>query len=48
MPIIISGFFPGVMKNETVIQEIINQIDDEIAYAIPKRYIKWNIGNMDL
>lgn len=48
IPIIISGFFPGVMKNETVIQEIINQIDDEIAYAIPKRYIKWNIGNMDL
>lgn len=36
------------MKNESVIQEIINERDDEIAYAIPQRYIKWNIGNMDL
>lgn len=41
-------FIPGGMKNESIIKETKTQRDDDIAYAIPKRYIKWNIGNMDL
>lgn len=32
----------------SVIQEMKIQRDDDITYAIPKRDIKWNIGNMDL
>ncbi|VCX37786.1 unnamed protein product [Gulo gulo] len=40
--------YSGGMKNESIIIETKTQRDDDIAYAIPKRYIKWNIGNMDL
>ncbi|KAI4545109.1 hypothetical protein MG293_005375 [Ovis ammon polii] len=39
--------FPGMMRNETVVLEGKVWKNSDIAYAIPKRYIKWDIGNMD-
>ncbi|XDA90698.1 hypothetical protein R6Z07F_020304 [Ovis aries] len=45
-----SGFpskYSGMMRNETVVLEGKVWKNSDIAYAIPKRYIKWDIGNMD-
>lgn len=36
------------MKNESVVLDTKTPTDDDIAYAIPKRYMKWNIENINL
>ncbi|KAL4695588.1 hypothetical protein H8959_000683, partial [Pygathrix nigripes] len=42
-----SSNYSGTMKNGSIISEITTERDEDIAYAIPKRYIKQDIGNMN-